>query len=137
LTEKTRPRRRRPNWRPIFLSVIRDTGNVRLAADAAGVNRTTPYALARRDPAFAAAWADAEQAATDVLEGEARRRALISSDALLMFLLRAHRPERYRESVDVRLDFRREAERIATKLGVPVDDVLEAATRTAREAVGR
>lgn len=134
MSESTRPpRRRRPDWRPVFLATIRATGNVRLAASAAGINRSTPYVRANRDPTFAAAWAEAEAEAIDLLEGEARRRALAGSDALLMFLLRAHRPERYRDSVDVHVDLRRQAERIAAKLGRPVDEVLEAANRRARE----
>jgi hypothetical protein len=134
MLEPTRPARpkRRPDWRPVFLVTIRATGNVRLAASAAGINRATPYVRANRDPAFAAAWAEAEQEAIDILEAEARRRALTGSDALIMFLLRAHRPERYRDSVDVHLELRREAERVAAKLGRPVDEVLEEANRRAR-----
>jgi hypothetical protein len=53
-----------------------------------------------------------------------------------MFLLRAHRPDVYRESVEVRVDIRREAERIAEQLGVPVEDVLKRYERRVRE-VGR
>ena len=41
-----------------------------------------------------------------------------------MFLLRAHRPERYRETLDLRLELRAEAERIAAKVGRPVEEVL-------------
>lgn len=128
-----RPVRRRPDWRPSFLEAIRISGNVRLATNAAGIDRSTPYRRAQRDPAFAAAWAAAEQDAVDTLEAEARRRALQSSDALLMFLLRAHRPERYRDSLEVHLDVRREAERIAAKLGMSPDEVLEIAERRAAE----
>jgi hypothetical protein len=50
-----------------------------------------------------------------------------------MFLLRAHRPERYRDSLDVRLDVRREAERIAAKLGMNPEEVLAIAERRARQ----
>ena len=134
MTERPKAiRGRRPDWVPRFLEVIRATGNVRLAADSAGIDRSTPYVRARRDERFAAAWAEAQQDATDILEAEARRRALSTSDGLLMFPLRAHRPERYRDAVDVRLDIRRDAERIAAKLGMPVDEVLAAAERRARE----
>ena len=126
-------RRRRPNWEPRFLDVIRSTGNVRLAADAAGIDRSTPYVRADRDPAFAAAWAEAQQAAIDILEAEARRRALMTSDALLMFLLKAHRPERYRDTVDVRVELRRQAETVAERLGIPLDEVLQRVERRARE----
>jgi hypothetical protein len=131
------PRRAaRRAWVPRFLEMLRATSNVRLAADAAGVDRTTPYHLAQRNPAFAAAWAAAEQDATDVLEGEARRRALAGSDALLMFLLKAHRPERYRETLDVHVEVRREAARMAARLGCTVEEVLAAAERKAKEVLG-
>jgi hypothetical protein len=109
------------------------SGNVRLSTNAAGIDRSTPYRRAQRDPKFAAAWAAAGQDAVDILEAEARRRALGRSDALLMFLLRAHRPERYRDSLDVHLDIRREAERIAEKLGMSAGEVLEIAERRAAE----
>jgi len=104
-----------------------------LAAFGAGVDRRAPYQRARRDPAFASAWAAAQEASIDLLEAEARRRAMTSSDALLMFLLKAHRPERYRERVDVRLELRAEAERVAERLGVPVEAILERVERLARE----
>jgi len=126
-------RRRRADWKPRFLEIIRATGNVRLAASAAGIDRSTPYRRAQRDPAFARDWAAAEQDAIDVLEAEARSRALAGSDQLLMFLLRAHRPERYRETLDLRLELRAEAERIAAKVGLSADEVLELADRRARE----
>ena len=118
------PPTRRPDWKPRFLEVFRATGNVRLSADAAGIERSTPYVRAARDPLFAEAWAAAREDALDVLEAEARRRALAGSDGLLMFLLRAHRPERYRETLDLRLELRAEAERIAAKVGKPLEEVL-------------
>ena len=133
MSEPKMPSRRRPDWRPPFLDAIRVSGNVRLATNAAGIDRSTPYRRAGRDPKFAEAWAAAEQDAVDTLEAEARRRALHGSDGLLMFLLRAHRPERYRDSIDIRLDVRREAERIAAKLGMSADEVLEIAQRRAAE----
>jgi len=128
-----RTRTRKPDWQAGFLQKIQQTGIVRLATHAVGIDRSTPYVRARRDPGFAAAWAAAEQDSIDVLEAEARRRALVSSDALLMFLLRAHRPERYRDTLDVRLDVRREAERVAERLGLPVDDVLARVERLIAE----
>ena len=131
------PSSRRPDWRARFLELVASTGNVSLAASAVQISRSTPYARAGRDPRFAAAWAEAEAKAIDVLEAEARRRALTSSDALLMFLLRSLRPERYRDAIDVRVEFRREAERVAAKLGRPVEEIIEAATRRAEELRGR
>ncbi len=51
---------------------------------------------------------DAIEQGTDVLEDEAVRRALAGSDTLLMFLLRARRPEKCRENVRVEHDASRE-----------------------------
>ena len=83
MTGEGRPRRSpRRAWVPRFLEAMRATGNVRLSADAAGVDRSTPYKLAQRDPSFQAAWEAAEQDAIDVLEATARKRALSGSDSL-------------------------------------------------------
>ena len=136
MTEQGRPPRTpRRAWVPRFLEAMRATGNVRLAADAAGVDRSTPYKLAQRDASFAAAWQAAEQDAIDVLEATARRRALASSDALLMFLLRGLRPERYGAAVDVRLELRADAERLAPRLGVSVEELIARVERKAAELV--
>lgn len=119
-------RTRRRDWSARFLEVFRSTCNVRLSADAAGIDRDTAYRRRGRDPVFAKRWAQAEQDAVDVLEAEARRRALSMSDTLLIFLLKSHRPEKYRETIRL-LDFRREAQRIADELGVDVDATIAAA----------
>lgn len=101
--------------RAAFLKALAETGNISAAARAAKASRSRAYQLKAADPGFAAEWADALETAIDALDAEARRRALDGvetphfhqgrvagtvrkySDTLLMFLLRAHRPERYRE----------------------------------------
>lgn len=126
-------RTRRRDWSARFLEVFRSTCNVRLSADAAGIDRDTAYRRRARDPRFAARWAQAEQDGIDVLEAEARRRALTTSDTLLLFLLKTHRPEKYREFI--RIDMRREAQRIADEVGeVDVDATIAAAERIADRA---
>jgi len=100
-----------------FLKALSESGSVRTAAAVAGTSRTRVYELRKADPAFAAAWDEAEEIATDRLEEEARRRALEGvpeplvsagklvrgddgqpitirrySDRLLTELLRARRP---------------------------------------------
>jgi hypothetical protein len=121
-----------------------ETGSVRVAARAADVDRSTPYLRAQRDAAFAEAWAQARDAwaaarefMVDLVEGEAFQRALEGDPRMIEAVLRAWRPERYGPKLDVRLDVRREAERIAAKTGRTVEEVLEAVQRRAREMVGR
>jgi hypothetical protein len=120
---------RKSDWAGRFLEVFRSTCNVRLSADAAGIDRDTAYRRRQRDPAFARLWVQAEQDGLDVLEAECRRRSLSSSDTLLMFLLRAHRPDRYRERVDIRIDMKFEAQTIARELGVSVEGLFAEAER--------
>ena len=125
----------RPPWEDRFLAVFSATGNVRLAASAVGIHRATPYKHAQVDPEFAQAWLAAREDAVDTLEAEARRRALAGSDTLIMFLLRSLRPDVYREraTVDVNLDLRREAERIAASAGVDAEATLAEAERILAE----
>lgn len=89
-------------WQPAFLAAFRNSGNVRASCLAAGATRQTVYALRRNDADFAAAWMVAEEEAIDVLEAEARRRAMGTSDTLLIFLLKAHRPDKYREQYTIK-----------------------------------
>ncbi len=105
-----------------FLEALADTGIVYRAAKLAGTSRSRVYELRKADPDFAKAWAEAEEIAADRLEEEARRRAVDGvlepvvsggrvvrddegnplairrySDALLTIMLRARRPEQYRD----------------------------------------
>lgn len=107
------------DWPALFLIGLAEFGNVTDAAKFASVNRDTPYDRRAKDPAFAAAWKIAEAEGTDALEAEARRRALGGtekpvfykgkecgrvreySDTLLIVLLKAHRPEKFRERTAV------------------------------------
>ena len=106
--------------RRTFLATLAESGNVSAAVRAAEVSRSRAYVLKATDPEFAAAWDDALEAAVDQLEAEARHRAIDGveqphfhqgkvcgtvrkySDALLMFLLRSHRPETYRDRTEQR-----------------------------------
>ena len=87
------------------------------AAAALGMSRQTHYSWLDHDPEYAAAFADAKETAVAVLEKEARRRAVEGvdkpvyqgrrlvghireySDVLLIFLLKAARPDVYRDRV--------------------------------------
>jgi hypothetical protein len=105
----------------VFLEQFAEYGNITTAARVAGIGRRTIYGWQEHDEAFAAAFRDAEIQATEVLEAEARRRAVEGvtsttpiysrgelldtivetkySDTLLIFLLKARAPEKYRERV--------------------------------------
>lgn len=110
--------------RALFLEELRKRGNVTDAVAAAGMARTTAYEWREKDPEFAAAWGAALDEAADALEKEAWRRAyegveepLIGrverdrddvityvrrySDSLMQLLLKAHKPEKYRERQEV------------------------------------
>lgn len=99
----------------LFFRELSRTCNVTGSAAAIGVSRQHVHHLRRKKPEFAKRWEAALQEATDALEAEARRRAMegyqkpvffqgkqvgsepVYSDALLITLLKAHRPEKFRE----------------------------------------
>ncbi|MGH7114212.1 MAG: hypothetical protein ACREE9_06930 [Stellaceae bacterium] len=103
-----------------FLEALISEGTAAAAAESLGSNKARMHEARTSDPMFAAEWDKAEQATTDRLEREAWRRAiegvqepLVSdgrvvrddnerpisikrhSDALLIALLQARRPERH------------------------------------------
>lgn len=103
-----------------FLSALCDDGlTVFDAANRIGVSRVTLYKHRGLDPEFAAAWDKAYDDGTTVLEAEAQRRAVQGiteavynkgvvvghvqkySDLLLIFLLKARAPQRFRDNIDV------------------------------------
>jgi transposase-like protein len=81
-----------------FLATLAKTGNVTLSAEAAGVGRETVYRWRRDSEDFAGAWDEANTLGTDALEDEAVTRAVAGkSDTLLIFMLKARRPEKFKE----------------------------------------
>ena len=102
---------RKRDWKPAFIEVLRETGNVTLAAQHAGQSRNQVYHVRRHSEDFAAQWREALEEGTDLLDAEARRRAVTGidkpvyykgevvgsitkySDSLLMFLLKAQAAE--------------------------------------------
>ena len=86
-------------WMIPFLAELNQTGNVRLACEAAGISRGYVQRAKLRYKRFAAAWSEAIDNSLDLLEAAATERALESSDTLLKFLLTSRRPEVYGETV--------------------------------------
>ena len=152
-------------WRGVFIERLKATANVTVAAAGAGVARQTAYWARNRNKTFRRQWDEAIEDAVDLLAGEARRRATGMnrdvwyagkvvgsereySDALLMFLLKAHRPHLYRENVKVEhsggmevagdrkvtFEFVRPAEQHARTLAELAAEEAEEAEREAEEA---
>lgn len=114
---KRTPKKRR-EWKKAFLAALAKSPNVSAAARKARIARAAVYE-AREDEPFAKAWDDALASAIDDAEGEMYRRAVKGtrkpvyqggvkvgeiqeySDTLLIFLLKAHKPEKYRERMQI------------------------------------
>ncbi len=75
-------------------SIVESTGNV-------GISRDTHYVWMMRDPEYAKAFQEADVIFGDVLEAAARKRALEKSDLLMIFTLKAQKPHKYRDNVDI------------------------------------
>lgn len=104
--------------RKVFIKVLSKCGSVSAAAKACGHQDTSTFQRYRRDHEdFADEWSEALEAAANVLEDEAIRRAVDGvleptfykgdivghtrkhSDTLMMFMLRGLKPDTYRENV--------------------------------------
>ena len=112
---------RKDGWTPQrqqdFVAALADSGCVTEAADAAGMTARSCYRLRRESPPFAAAWEAALAHATRRLvdlafdraihgsdepvfnsKGDCVGRRMRQNDRLLMFLLRAYMPDRFRHA---------------------------------------
>ena len=125
-TDETAKKTREPEggwaeaWMERFIAHLANGGTVSKACELAVVGRATAYRHRQSDEDFALAWADAEQESTERLEEEAFRRAFKGvrkpvhyqglvvdfveeySDTMLIFLLKARKPDKYRERFDHR-----------------------------------
>jgi N-methylhydantoinase A/oxoprolinase/acetone carboxylase beta subunit len=120
-------------WKPKFIEALRNSGNVRASCQMAGISRRAAYKAREKSELFAHQWDEALEEAIDTLEAAAWSRArdgvkrvepimyqgqkvsekVITeySDSLMTLLLKAHRPEKYRERFDVEIkDLRSRAE---------------------------
>jgi hypothetical protein len=79
---------------------------VTIAARAAGVSTRAAYKARDASPEFAERWSDAVNKSVDTLEHEVYQRALKEDSQLAMFVLKAFRPERYRETSRLEIDQR-------------------------------
>lgn len=119
---------------PMFLKELRDNGGfVSKACEVVVVSRQAVYGWRQSDPEFAADWDRAVELATEDLEREVRRRALHGveepvfyqgevcgtirkySDSLLMFAIKARKPE-YRDSIKLTIE---DADKLIDRSGAP------------------
>jgi hypothetical protein len=96
--------RLRNEWYPLFLEVLRNSGNVRAACTSVERSRRAVYRARDEDSEFADLWEEALEEAMDVLAAEAWNRARNGSDQLLMFLMKAHRPSVYADPSPVQIN---------------------------------
>ena len=119
-TPKKEPRHD-TSWYEKFFEHFRITGNLTESAELAEVGRALVYYHLERYDDFKTQFENAEQESHDSLEREAYRRALEGveepvfyqgstcgairkySDTLLIFLLKARRPNKFRERADLNL----------------------------------
>jgi hypothetical protein len=97
-----------------FLAALADFPNVSAAAEKVAVSRVTLYEHRANDPDFAAAWDAALDEGIEKVEATALKRGLATSDTLLIFMLKAYRPEKYRENI---------RHELAGELNIRVEDV--------------
>lgn len=67
------------------------------ACEVVGVSRPTVYRWRDEFPEFASEWDSVKAGVVDRIEAALTARAIDSSDQAAMFLLKAHRPDVYRE----------------------------------------
>jgi hypothetical protein len=86
----------------IFLNaLVQSGGNVTRASALVGTSRQNVMRWLSSDPAFAELYNDALEAGTENLEERCYVRAMDTSDRLAEFLLKARRPEKYRENINL------------------------------------
>lgn len=82
-----------------FIEGLKLGWSVSKACKKADIGRTTVYAWKEADEDFSNEWDSAIEEGTDRLEDIAHARAMRTSDTLLIFMLKARRPKKYREQL--------------------------------------
>jgi hypothetical protein len=85
-------------WQTRFLKALCQSPSVKAACSAAGISRMTAYRYRDADAEFAENWQYALQQSVDDLEAVAFKLASEGDSNLIQFLLRAHRPEIYKDT---------------------------------------
>jgi hypothetical protein len=142
----------KPKYQRRMLEALASGLSPARAAKAAGVGRSTAYLWRRQDPEFARKWDEAVVEGIDLLEEEARRRAVDGfnerpvyhrgvivgeireySDKLLMFLLKRRMPEVYGKDANRPRGFARSHD-ASRKVDTKEEEVRERIKRLGLEA---
>ena len=120
LEKKPRGKRIR-NWKPKFCEILEQRYSVSAACDALGISRSAAYRHRREDTKFAADWDQAWNRIIDKLEQVTLDRAINGwkeevyqsgelvgykrrfSNALMIFMLKCNRGEKFKETGEMRL----------------------------------
>lgn len=135
----------------IFFEEFARSANVTAACAMAGYSRSSVYLYRDNDKTFAEQWIEADKRATENLETEMYRRAVFGvtrnepmlykgkvvitkeiteySDTLAIFLAKARNPEKYRERIDINVNWRVELERSGFDAGKVLADMVDTARK--------
>lgn len=86
------------HWQALFLRMLRNTGNVRAAAEQLGLSSQAVRRARAANPLFDQAVLDALEDAAELLEHAAFQRALAGDNLMTIFLLKGMKPDKYREN---------------------------------------
>lgn len=124
----------------LFIRKLRECGTIYHAARGAHIPRQTVQLWIRTDHEFCQQVLDAKQAAIERLETSAYKRAIGGDTLLTIFLLKAYRPEMYRDRYEGKIDegelnqaIERELARLAPARPNEVPRIIEG---TARDRTG-
>lgn len=116
---RTPRRTSKADWADRFFKAFAEEATIAAACAKAKVGRTTVHDRRKRDPVFAQRFLDADEAITEAMEAELYRRAVHGveqpvfqngklvgtvrkfSDVLLIFGLKARRPDIYRDRISI------------------------------------
>lgn len=151
----------------LFLEAFAQTANVSYACEVAGTTRRSAYNWREKDKDFSDKWDEAYETAVDRMEEAARSRAVDGvrkrkfwqgeeikvrneetgkmepyleveySDQLLMFLLKSHRPDRFREKYDLNVSEHAVDKAIEGLLGELADSPATGENETPAEVAGK
>lgn len=108
-----------------FLEKLANCWSPTAAARSVGMTREMVFKHREGDAAFAKQWDDAIEQSVDTLEDQAINRAMNRSDTLMIFMLKALRPHKYGDKLNVTNNVNITVQKAREELaGVPKEQLL-------------